>query len=356
MKPRLLLLALLPLAGGLSGCLSLGPRTLKADQVDYARALGDAKKREILATVVGLRFADAPAVIDVSQIIAAYTFDLTGGATLNTRPDPGGPLAEGTGMVSYSNHPTFTFTPATGEAYATAYIRPLAPTLVLPLAESGIPIDLLLRITAQSIGGLKNGTLLGGPTGNGSPEFFQLLAVLRRLQLSGDLTIQYRTDSGGNRVALVIAPDRAGAAAATVADKAAARRLLALSSQVKAYDFVAGDGSDGGGSIPIVMRSVLGILSAIGGEIDVPPEEVAAGATKPSIGLIGGETRPIMVIHVGQHAPRAAYVAVPYRNFQYWIDESDFDSKYAFTVLQDLMALAQATDPARAPIVTIPAN
>ena len=44
----------------MSGCLALGPRTLKVDQVDYARALGDAKKREILAIIVGLRYAIPP--------------------------------------------------------------------------------------------------------------------------------------------------------------------------------------------------------------------------------------------------------------------------------------------------------
>jgi len=353
-------IALFLLVAGLaltqSGCLSLGPHRLKADQVDYARALGDAKKREILATVVGLRFADAPAVLDVSQIIAAYTFDVTGGATLNSRPDPGGPLGEATGTVSYSNHPTFTFTPATGESYATAYIRPLAPALVLPLAEGGVPIDLLLRITAQSVGGLQNGALLAGPSGSGTPEFFELLQVLRRLQLSGDITVQYRADPKGNHVSLIIAPDHAGAAADVAADKERVRHLLGLAARAKAYDFVTADGTTSSGAIPLATRSVLAILSALGAEIEVPPEEVANGATKATIGLVGGETRPIIIVHVSPKAPRSAYVAIPYRGSEYWIDDADFDSKYAFTVVQELMALAQTTDTSKAPIVTIPAN
>ncbi|MEA3084210.1 MAG: hypothetical protein QOC89_1907, partial [Paraburkholderia sp.] len=74
-----------------------------------------------------------------------------------------------TGSVSDSNRPTFTFTPTTGEAFASAYIRPLVPSLALPLAEGGIPIDLLLRITAQSVGGLQNGNALGGENSAGAP-------------------------------------------------------------------------------------------------------------------------------------------------------------------------------------------
>src|ERR1700722_17135891 len=75
-----------------TACVHLGPSHLKADQVDYARALGDAKKREILAAIVGLRYGDAPAFLSVSSIIAAYQFDSTIGATGNvgsrSGPDP----------------------------------------------------------------------------------------------------------------------------------------------------------------------------------------------------------------------------------------------------------------------------
>jgi hypothetical protein len=46
-----------------------------------------------------------------------------------------------------------------GEYFAKAYIHPLAPALILPLADSGIPIDLLLCITTQSIAGLDNATM-----------------------------------------------------------------------------------------------------------------------------------------------------------------------------------------------------
>ena len=45
-----LIVAGMCLAG--TACTTLGPGSLKADQVDYARALGDAKKRQILRITV----------------------------------------------------------------------------------------------------------------------------------------------------------------------------------------------------------------------------------------------------------------------------------------------------------------
>lgn len=335
------------------GCVSLGPRQLRTDQVDYARALGDAKKREILATIVGLRYADAPAFLNVSTIIAGYTFAASGGPTVSVT-SPGATFTQAAGLVSYGDNPTFTFTPTTGEAYAAAYIRPLPPTLLLPLADSGIPIDLLLRITVQSIGGLQNGTMLGGPNSNGSPEFFELLRVLRRLQLVGELGVQYKEANHVGHVSFTIGASAQGKERAP-GDVAQVRTLLGLSGQAAEFEIDSGQ-AGAGDRIPMVTRSVLAILSNLGAEIAVPDEDVASGATKPTIGLVGGEERPTIVVHFGKSVPSDPYVAVGYRGLNHWIESDDFDSKYAFTVVQDVMALAEVTDNTKAPVVTIPAN
>jgi hypothetical protein len=372
MTRKALATAILSVSFLAAGCAGIGPGRLKADQVDYARALGDAKKREILSAIVGLRFADAPSFLTVSSIIAAYSFDTSGGAILNAGSGAQPNYAQATGSVSYSNHPTFTFTPTTGDAYASAYIRPLAPTLVLPLAESGMPIDLLLRITAQSIAGLQNGTALGGPNASGSPQFFLLIQALRRLQMAGELNIETRGPVNADKAAMAdkgakgdkaeksgvfmtLGATRSGEIKQVVDDLALVRRLLHLSPKMKTYEVVYGQSADHD-RIPMVTRSVLGILTDLGAQVAVPDEQVANGATKPSLGLIGGETRPTIVVKVGEKPPKDAYVAIQYDKSEYWIDRGDFDSKYAFTVVQNLMALAEVTDTAKAPVVTIPAN
>ncbi|WP_240655592.1 hypothetical protein [Paraburkholderia phosphatilytica] len=342
---------------GASGCSFLGPHQLRADQVDYERALGDAKKREMLATIVGLRFGDSPSFVAVSQIIAAYSFGAQVGPTLELGSGADPNFAQASGNVSYSNHPTFTFTPTTGESYAQAYIRPLPATLMLPLADSGVPIDLLLRLGVQSIGGLQNEAPLGGPFADGSPGFFELLRDLRRLQLAGELTFKYSTtpDHVGH-VSMILGGSSNGNAEASNADLTQVRSLLHLAPNANEYEMVYGDAAPGGRQVTMVTRSVLGILSNLGAQIDVPPEDVQKGATTPTVKLIGGETRPTVIVHVGKKAPPDVYAAVGYHGYEYWITTEDFDSKYAMTVLQNLIALAQATQDSKAPIVTIPAS
>lgn len=347
---------LVSFCGMQSGCMSLGPRTFRSDQVDYSRALGDAKKRQILALIVGMRYADAPAFLNVSQVIAGYTFTASATAVANSTPDPGGPGVGLTGMASYSDHPTFTFTPTTGESYAKAYIHPLLPAQILPLADGGVPIDLLLRIAVQSIGGLSNAAMLGGPSGNGSPGFFELLAVLRRLQLAGEVSIAYQPGPNAGSVSLALGLPRGGASAGVAKDLARARELLGLPGGSAPYPITTGNDGSVSREIAIVTRSVLGILTDLGAEIEVPVKDIEDGATKPAVQLVGGETRPVILIHTAKKLANPVYAAIVYRNSRFWIDDADFDSKYALTVVQDLMALAEETDVSHTPVVTVPAN
>ena len=68
---------------------------------------------------------------------------------------PAGQGMGASGTLAYADHPTFTFTPMTGDYFARAYIHPFAPAVILPLANSGVPVDLLLRIGVMELGGCR---------------------------------------------------------------------------------------------------------------------------------------------------------------------------------------------------------
>ena len=86
-----------------------------------------------------------------------------------------------------------------------------------------------------------------------------------------------------------------------------------------------------------------------------PPDDVARNRTLPTVGNIGLEHRPVVIIHSGAAAPADVFTSAQYRTTWFWIAEDDFDSKLAFTVLQILLALARTEIPPGA-IVTIPAH
>ena len=104
-----------------------------------------------------------------------------------------------------------------------ADIRPLLPADILPLAASGLPIDVLCRLSVQSVGTLQNTVPLAGTEIGATGEFFELIAALRRLQGRGLLSIRSVRGKQSNRVYLNIT-DGSDALSRTLAGRA--RQLL----------------------------------------------------------------------------------------------------------------------------------
>lgn len=343
----------------LGGCASFGGTQLVQDQLEYARALDRSQKQQTLWNIVSLRYANTPTFLPVTQVIAGYSFDRSGTLGFGTSFGGGAPNTGSLGAnFAYSNRPTFTYTPTSGQDFAENYIRPLAPSLVLPLVQNGVPIDVLFRVAVQSIGPWNNSAALSGPSASGSPEFFELIHAFRRLQLEGALAMNFVRDGNGDHVYLEIdvGPDENSSVRG---DAARVLKLLKVPRESNAIEIRPGPLPRNVKAVAIVMRSIVGMLTELGAQIEVPESDVQARATLPTVRAIGGETRPPIVVNVaeqGAKAPEDAYASIEYRGNRYWINGKDFDSKFAFSAVQTLIALAQTSKNAPPPMVTIPAN
>jgi hypothetical protein len=180
----LLLLLLLAHLG--AGCSSIGPARLDRDQLDYARTLSEAGKRRTFFNLVRMRYGEPPSFLSVTQIVSGYTLQGTAQAGLNAYPSAQtSDFATRLGTLQYTDRPTFILTPMTGERFVQAYLRPFSPADIVALVQGGIPVDVLFRLVAQSVGPLQNTHRLAGPSRSGSPEFPELLQHLRALQEAG---------------------------------------------------------------------------------------------------------------------------------------------------------------------------
>ena len=133
-----------------------------------------------------------------------------------------------------------------------------------------------------------------------------------------------------------------------------AKRLLGMPPAVSEAEVVYGLDPQPG-QVAVLTRSMLGVLAQLSLQIDVPPDDIVRHLTLPTVGNVGPEHRPVVIIHSGAAAPADVFTSVQYRRTWFWIAEDDFDSKLAFTVLQILLALAR-TEIAPGAIVTIPAR
>jgi hypothetical protein len=336
---------------------------LYEDRLGYSRALGDAEKSDTLLNVVRLRYADTPIVLQATQVISGYQLqrNVTGGFEAFPAANPSTFLS-GSASAQLQQSPTFTFQPLSGAQFAQSFIRPLAPADLLSLAMSGMPVDVLFRLGVQSVNGLSNAVALTRQITDaaGSPEFFQLLQDLRRLQIAGLLSVrvehnearaEIRGNSGSSRVYFLVATTR-DPGLRTVVDEV--KRLLGMSPAASQAEVVYGLNPQPG-QVAILSRPILGVLAQLSLQIDVPPDDVVRNLTLPTVANVGPEHRPVVIIHSGAAVPADVFTSAQYRQSWFWIAEDDFDSKLAFTVLQILLALARTEIPPGA-IVTIPAH
>ncbi len=86
-----------------------------------------------------------------------------------------------------------------------------------------------------------------------------------------------------------------------------------------------------------------------------PRERRVAPTVESEVGP-GGPIPPLVQILSGAEKPGDTFVAVPYRNHWYWIDDRDLPSKGLFSFLMFIFTLVETGEKGAPPIVTIPAG
>jgi hypothetical protein len=343
------------LVQALAACTSIGPRRLEYDQLDYSRTLSDVDMRQTLFNLVRIRYASPPMFASVQQMVAGYTLQDTvqAGVQASFGPVPSSSFGTGQGTIQYTDRPTFTFAPLTGERFVEAYMRPIRPADIMPLIQGGVPVDLLLRLVAQAVGPLQNTHPLSGRESSGSPQFTQVLEDLRVLQVTGVLRVRVKHVKEESRLFLYF---DTRFAPATEAVAARVCHLLEIDCKSE-LEVVYGDYRQqlGTNKIPVLMRSLLGVLGNVAAEIQVPEEDVRDGETIATM-REPGNRRPIIVIHTGPNKPAASYVAVQVEGKWFWVDRTDFPSKVAFAILEILKLIAESPSAIAPPALTIPAG
>jgi hypothetical protein len=93
------------------------------------------------------------------------------------------------------------------------------------------------------------------------------------------------------------------------------------------------------------------MLSAMAGFIDVPAE-FASFAT-PGHDVSQASRRPFHV-HSGPDRPKQSFAQVKYKDYWYWIENSDMPSKRVFTLMLFITTLTNQAGGQKAPVLTIP--
>ncbi|MBS0638461.1 MAG: hypothetical protein JSS43_01235 [Proteobacteria bacterium] len=343
------------------GCGSIGPTSMPRDRLDYLTAVAESWKEQTLLNIVRLRYGDAPSFLDVSSVISAYTFQgqLSAGGQLSSNLTNTIPRSFGTvgASAAYQDRPTISYTPLAGEKFARSLLTPLPPSEVFELIQAGYPADNVLLVTTRAINGVYNRTGVGARARDADPQFYELMDALRRLQLTGSVSLRLEKKGKDQIGLLVLSGQRS---AATDEDLVTVRRILRVKPNDRG-ELQVGFGllARGPNEISLLTRSMVEILLEVAAGIEVPPEHIVSGRTVASTRQSTADNprdKPLIRIMAGPSLPNDVYSAVRYRGTWYWIDDNDLMSKRVFTFLMIFFSLAETGVTPQAPVLTVPAS
>lgn len=346
------LFLLTALAAGLAmtACSSIGPKRLPKDRLDYADSVSVSWQRQMLLNIVKLRYGEMPMFLDVASVINQYTLE----GSVSSLVLPGGEDEFG-GRGTFSDRPTVTYTPLTGEAFTTSLLTPVSPIALFSLVQSGWPVDKVLNICVRRINGINNQSA-GLVRAIADPEFVDLTSTLARLQQSGRLSIRLVEIDVGDRME----QERGvyvllGAPLHLEEDGQRAKELLGLDPEAKELSVVFGGLAQDGAEIAVLSRSILDIMLEMAYSVRVPKQDVLSGRAGASVydTSEGSFTSRRVDIHSGENVPNGTRIAVPYRGIWFWIDDTDLDSKHSLAFLLTLFSLTEGSGGNGSPLLTI---
>lgn len=353
---------------GLNGCASIGPGTIGRDRLDYEQAVAESWKRQMLDNLVKLRYGDTPLFLDVASIINSYGLETQVSLAASwahflfskgTTTGVGGPTdAQSLGAATrYSDKPTITYSPISGKRFTTSLMTPIPPGIVVSLLQAGWAADAVFRVMVTSVNGIQNRYGSGARARGADPEFYRLIAAIRRIQSSGAVGMRVERTKEQESTMMSMATKKLSKEIEE--DIRLVREILGLRQDLPEFRVVFGSAPRSDDEVAMVTRSFLEILIDFASSIEVPPLHVEEGRV-PKTAVFDtdkeGGFRPMVRIHSASERPADAFAAVRYRDHWFWVEDRDYPSKAIFSFLLILFSLTESDSGRGAPLVTIPAG
>ena len=335
----------------LAGCRSIGPKTMDRDQLDYGNSIGENWKNQMLANIVKLRFVDMPVFVDVGSIVSGYSLETSVNGRLGWGDSFTGGNSQGLGAQGkFTDRPTITYMPKTGNDYLRSILEPIEPKNLLALIQAGYSSELLFTWAVEAINGVQNWSATARSKRTADPEFFEFVTLMQELQYLGAVGFELKSHpETGQSIIFVL--NKEGLAESTLQKSHRVSEIIGLEPNLDRYRVIYAPFMSGSDTLSIQTRSVIQMLGAMAGFIDVPAG--LAHFASPGHDVSTLSKRPFRV-HSGKERPEESFTQVKYNGYWYWIENSDLASKRVFTLMLFITTLTNQSSTQKAPVLTIP--
>jgi hypothetical protein len=338
---------------GTSGCL-VGPGSIAMNRSVYREVINRTEDEQLLNLVVRDRYKGTYGMLAVASVTASLRASATlagqFGLSRSLAEDYAGNLVPLAGGVAYEENPTISYVPIGGERFVQRLLNPLSTEELLLMGQFlATGLDGYMRIAMRSINGIRNPHVYEG--GSESSTFDRVVEHWAHLARVGGLRVARDAEGKYHAMFNVDQED----------DRKRLEELLELTG-IKARP------TDGRLMVPVraaaegrsddsfnmESRSVMEILRTAGACIEIPEAHLKAGVVEARD---ADQDIKFMRIHSARLRPKGAgTIAMRYRDWWYYIDDTDPASKQAFQFLRTLVGLrlSDRSKETEAPVLTIP--
>jgi hypothetical protein len=356
-----------------AGCATSGPVTVRRDRFNFNEAGAESTKEQILLNIVRLRYGEPIYFIDIGSMLSHYSIDAGGRVSgykseldvwnsptlralygMRGEPVPGSHAWDAN--LAYSDSPTISYTPLTGEEFSRRVMAPIPPATIIYLSQSGWSIDRLLECCVQQINDVGNSPIheVAQTEAPDAGRFQRLADLLKKAQDAGFLRCSVEAVADQNMTYLVLPPVPPG----WEREAKELRGLLDLPGETPGkFRLTSGAVRREPNEIAMQTRSLLAAMYALAQGIDVPSEHVRASqvSSRPSAAEQDSDSQWLCIRH--SHLPQVdPFAQVLYNGYWFYIDKSDWSSKRTFALLTYLFSLQSTAQAQMAPVITVPAG
>ena len=338
----------------IAGCTSIGPSTIERDRFEYSSAMAESWKEMMLLNIIKIRYGDTPMFLEVGSVVNQYILERELQAIAGLRSgDLIGDGLELGGTGKYSDRPTITYSPLVGEKFYKSLLTPIPPHALFLLIQSGWNADFLLRVCLTAINDLYNSSEKRLSTHEADKGFDQLLDILTEMQISGGMGSRL-VDREGEKTIIFF---RHNINEKVKQNSLKIAELLGLDPEANEYRLVYGSTASDDREIAMLTRSMFDIIAELSQFVRVPEHHVKENRASP--GAIDKassyeEVRSRVFVKSSQEKPGDPFLAVRYRDYWFYIEDTDFRSKRMFSFLLFLLSLAEGGGEGLAPVLTLP--
>ena len=323
------------------GCTKYGPVFLQSERSQYNQAIQKTNDEQLLLNLVRLKYHDTPLFMEVHNIASQFTLQKDMGISTQLQAGAKG-IFTPDASTFVEESPTISYSPLHGENFVQGVLTAISLKTIVLLFHSGWSVERVFKVCLQRIDKLKNAPGASGPTPKIAPKtkkFFQAVKYLQKLQVQGGLNLAYRVSDGEPQLVIRISEAFKNSQPANQF----ARSINATIGQ-RSYVFGAPSIKDKQ-SIDIVTRSLLGVMFYLSEAVEVPEKDIVEGrvtVTKTDDGEVfdwAEITGELLHIHNSQNLPADVSLLIFYRNYWFYINDSDLKSKSTFSLLAQIYAL-----------------